>query len=67
MKSNRKGVGIDYNIDKGNTQRQVLSKKLETTLYDQKIELATDGLEPHYLDHLRTRISKKTPLLLHVT
>ena len=31
-------------------------------LFDQKLELATEGLEPYYLDHLKTRLSKENAL-----
>jgi hypothetical protein len=33
-------------------------------LFDQKLELATEGLEPYYLDHLKTRLSKENALTI---
>jgi integrase/recombinase XerD len=33
-------------------------------LFDQKLEIATEGLEPYYLEHLKTRISKENALTI---
>jgi hypothetical protein len=33
-------------------------------LFDQKLELATEGLESYYLDHLKTRLSKENALTI---
>lgn len=51
MKSNSESIGVEYNINNG--------EELDSSLFDQKIELATDGLEPYYQDHLKKRISRK--------
>ena len=59
MRSNSKSIGLEYNINKGNTEYQILDEELDSSVFDQKIELATDKLEPSYLDHLKKRISRK--------
>jgi hypothetical protein len=46
MKSSSKSIGLEYNINKGNTESQILDEELDSSLFDQKIELATDGVEP---------------------
>jgi hypothetical protein len=33
-------------------------------LFEQKLELATDGLEPHFLEHLKTKISPDNALTI---
>jgi hypothetical protein len=33
-------------------------------LFDQKLDIATEGLEPYYLEHLKTRISKENALTI---
>ena len=33
-------------------------------LFDQKLEMATEGLEPYYLDHLKTRLSSGNALVI---
>lgn len=33
-------------------------------LFDQRLEIATEGLEPYYLEHLKTRISKENALTI---
>jgi len=64
MNSNSEGVGVEYNINKRNTKNQILDEELDSSLFDQKIELATDGLEPYYLDHLKKRISRKNSIII---
>ncbi len=59
MKSNSESIGVEYNINNGNTENKILDEELDSSLFDQKIELATDGLEPYYQDHLKKRISRK--------
>lgn len=38
--------------------------EVASPLLDQKMEMATEGLEPYYLDHLKTRISKANVLVI---
>jgi hypothetical protein len=64
MKSNSNSIGLEYNINKGNTENQILDEELDSSLFDQKIELATDGLEPYYLDHLKKRISRENSIII---
>lgn len=64
MKSNSNGIGLEYNFNKGNTENQILEEERDSSLFDQKIELATDGLEPYYLDHLKKRISRKNSIII---
>ena len=64
MKSNSNGIGLEYNFNKGNTENQVLHEELNSSLFDQKIEIATEGLEPYYLDHLKKRISRKNSIII---
>ncbi|MFL6397173.1 MAG: hypothetical protein ACJ706_08450 [Nitrososphaeraceae archaeon] len=33
-------------------------------LFDQKLDIATEGLEPYYLEHLKTRLSKDNALTI---
>ncbi|MFL6400107.1 MAG: hypothetical protein ACJ71R_12025 [Nitrososphaeraceae archaeon] len=33
-------------------------------LFDQKLDIATEGLEPYYLEHLKTRLSKENALTI---
>jgi hypothetical protein len=33
-------------------------------LFDQKLDIATEGLEPYYIEHLKTRISKENALTI---
>jgi integrase/recombinase XerD len=40
------------------------SSYLETSLFDQKVELATEGLEPYFLRHLRTKISHENASII---
>jgi hypothetical protein len=46
MKSNSESIGVQYNINKENTENKILDEELDSSLFDQKIELATGGLEP---------------------
>ena len=64
MKSDSNSVGLEYNINKGNTENRILAEELDSSLFDQKIERATEGLEPYYLDHLKTRISRKNSITM---
>lgn len=64
MKSNSNSTELEYNINKGNIQNQILDEELDSSLFDQKIELATDGLEAYYLDHLKKRISRKNSIII---
>jgi len=36
----------------------------ETAIFDQNIQLATAGLEPYYLDHLKTKVSAKNSITI---
>jgi len=56
MISNSNSIGLEYNINKVNTENQILDEELNSSLFDQKIEQATEGLEPYYLNHLKKRI-----------
>lgn len=38
--------------------------QIADALFEQKLELATEGLEPYYLDHLKTRLSKENALII---
>jgi hypothetical protein len=40
MKSNSESIGVDYNINKGNTENKILDEERDTSLFDQRIELA---------------------------
>jgi hypothetical protein len=40
------------------------SKAERNPLFDQKLDIATEGLEPYYLEHLKTRISKENALTI---
>jgi hypothetical protein len=64
MKSNSNGIGVEHIINKGNIENQIFDEELDSSLFDQKIELATDGLEPYYLDHLKKRISRKNSIII---
>lgn len=59
MKSNSNSIGLEYSINKGNTENRILDVEPDSSQFDQKIGLATEGLEPYYLDHLKKRISGK--------
>jgi len=63
MKSNSNSIRLEYNNNKVSTENQFL-EELDSSLFDQKIELATDGLEPYYLDHLKKRISRKNSVII---
>ena len=56
--SNSEKVG-HYHID-----YKSKNSEIHDALFDQKLELATEGLEPYYLDHLRTRLSKENALII---
>jgi integrase/recombinase XerD len=40
------------------------ASSLETSLFDQKFVLATEGLEPYFLDHLKKKISRKNAVII---
>jgi len=40
------------------------SKTRETSLIDQKLERATEGLEPYFLEHLKTKISRENGIVI---
>lgn len=40
------------------------SQAKRNPLFDQKPDIATEGLEPYYLQHLKTRISKENTLII---
>jgi integrase/recombinase XerD len=61
------GTNVTTDIPKSKGQNQQVSKAIEqidNPLFDQKLELATAGLEPYYLEHLKTRISKDNALVI---
>lgn len=64
LSSNSEEIGIHYNIYKEDVQKEIFTQESDTTIFDQKIELATEGLEPYYLDHLKTRISRKNSIII---
>jgi streptogramin lyase len=39
MESNSEGVEVEYNINKWNTENQILDEELDSSLFDQKIDL----------------------------
>jgi len=41
LKSNSQGIRLGHNFNDRDNQNKILSEELETTLIDQKIELAT--------------------------
>lgn len=43
---------------------QLLEEQLSNPLFDQKLELATAGLEPYYLEHLKTRVSRDNAYII---
>jgi hypothetical protein len=40
------------------------SSTRETSLIDQKLERATEGIEPYFLEHLKTKISRENGLVI---
>jgi len=40
------------------------SHTLQTSLFDQKVDAATEGLEPYYLSHLKTKLSQENSLII---
>jgi hypothetical protein len=40
------------------------NRHAEDALFDQKLELATEGIERYFLDHLKTRLSKENALTI---
>lgn len=54
----------DREIDDYLSNDKVKKIEIHDALFDQKLELATEGLEPYYLDHLRTRLSKENALTI---
>ena len=45
LNSNREEIGIHYNINKEDIEKEIFIQESDTTIFDQKIELATEGLE----------------------
>ncbi|MGA7369727.1 MAG: hypothetical protein WBX01_11405 [Nitrososphaeraceae archaeon] len=41
-----------------------MQQQQRMTLFEQKLQLATEGLEPHFLEHLKTRISPDNALII---
>ena len=46
------------------TQDYGKPRHVDDALFDQKLELATEGIEPYFLDHLKTRLSKENALTI---
>jgi hypothetical protein len=46
-----------------NHEEYLMTTKIDP-LFEQKLELATEGLEPHFLEHLRTKISPYNALII---
>jgi hypothetical protein len=42
----------------------LVSNIFETPLVDQKLKLATEGLEPYFLEHLRTKVSRENSMII---
>ena len=42
----------------------LISDTLEASLIDQKLEHATEGLEPYFLEHLKTKVSRENSLII---
>lgn len=42
----------------------MVSNIFETPLVDQKLKLATEWLEPYFLEHLRTKVSRENSLII---
>ena len=63
MKTNINRIRIGHNIQKGDTEF-LDENSVEIPIFDQKIEQATEGLEPYYRDHLKTKISKKNSIII---
>ena len=61
---------IDWRADNNNnnnnssTQNHGGHDHFDDVLFDQKLELATEGIEPYFLDHLKTRLSKENALTI---
>ena len=57
---------IDGRADNNNSSTQNYGEHnhFDDALFDQKLELATEGIEPYFLDHLKTRLSKENALTI---
>ena len=55
-----------WRADSNNSSTQNYGKHnhFDDALFDQKLELATEGIEPYFLDHLKTRLSKENALTI---
>ena len=67
--SNNNGVKTDAKIRNNtlavcNNDNNNTSQAERNPLFDQKLDIATEGLEPYYLEHLKTRISKENALTI---
>ncbi|HZD81779.1 MAG TPA: hypothetical protein VE076_02785 [Nitrososphaeraceae archaeon] len=47
-----------------NSYENNYSQTERNPLFDQKLDITTEGLEPYYLEHLKTRISKENALTI---
>jgi hypothetical protein len=56
---------LDRNVGDHHSYDKSKNCEVHDALFDQKLELATEGLEPYYLDHLRTRLSKENALTIY--
>ena len=55
---------MDRKVDDYLSDYKSKNSEIHDALFDQKLELATEDLEPYYLDHLRTRLSKENALTI---
>ena len=70
--SSNNNVKVDAKIRKntlavcnnGHDNNNNSSQAERNPLFDQKLDIATEGLEPYYLEHLKTRISKENALTI---
>lgn len=54
---------FSYNSIK-TTNTDTIRREEENPLFEQRLDIALDGLEPYYLDHLKNRISKANALTI---
>lgn len=55
---------VDSEVNDYHSNDEIKNIEFHDALFDQKLELATEGLEPYYLEHLRTRLSKENALTI---
>lgn len=57
---------IEERADNSNSSTQHYGEHnhFDDALFDQKLELAAEGIEPYFLDHLKTRLSKENALTI---